>query len=303
MLCCIASDNISIRSNNNNLSRVITAEICTAATARSSYCIIYIILNSLLCHRTVFIITITGIILFYNISICNAIFSNIGLLYFCRGCIIIGKSNCTIRNRLYLEAGSDPGIKDLQGSDISSMKPDQIARVLSVVTTERPDPEWMTVYEMTATGRYPYTGRMGILSPQDRQIVEEAMELLSVSALADTYFSSLSDGQKQRVMLARSIAQQPDLILMDEPTSFLDIRYRLEFAEMARMLAREKDIALLISIHEIDLAEQVADRILCLKNGRIQAAGRPEAVLTDSCLEELFDISPGTYHNRYIRKT
>ena len=68
-------------------------------------------------------------------------------------------------------------------------------------------------------------------------------------------------------------------------------------------LAREKDIALLISIHEIDLAEQVADRILCLKNGRIQAAGRPEAVLTDSCLEELFDISPGTYHNRYIRKT
>ena len=122
----------------------------------------------------------------------------------------------------------------LQGSDISSMKPDQIARVLSVVTTERPDPEWMTVYEMTATGRYPYTGRMGILSPQDRQIVEEAMELLSVSALADTYFSSLSDGQKQRVMLARSIAQQPDLILMDEPTSFLDIRYRLEFAEMAR---------------------------------------------------------------------
>lgn len=191
----------------------------------------------------------------------------------------------------------------LQGSDISSMKPDQIARVLSVVTTERPDPEWMTVYEMTATGRYPYTGRMGILSPRDRQIVEEAMELLSVSALADTYFSSLSDGQKQRVMLARSIAQQPDLILMDEPTSFLDIRYRLEFAEMARMLAREKDIALLISIHEIDLAEQVADRILCLKNGRIQAAGRPEAVLTDSCLEELFDISPGTYHNRYIRKT
>ena len=191
----------------------------------------------------------------------------------------------------------------LHGSDISSMKPDQIARVLSVVTTERPDPEWMTVYEMTATGRYPYTGRMGILSPQDRQIVEEAMELLSVSALADTYFSSLSDGQKQRVMLARSIAQQPDLILMDEPTSFLDIRYRLEFAEMARMLAREKDIALLISIHEIDLAEQVADRILCLKNGRIQAAGRPEAVLTDSCLEELFDISPGTYHNRYIRKT
>ena len=73
--------------------------------------------------------------------------------------------------------------------------------------------------------------------------------------------------------------------------------------EQRKRLAREKDIALLISIHEIDLAEQVADRILCLKNGRIQAAGRPEAVLTDGCLEELFDISPGGYRNRYIRKT
>ncbi len=169
------------------------------------------------------------------------------------------------------------------------MKRETRARFLSVVTTDRPDVEWMKVWDVAASGRYPYTGKLGILSDEDRQIVEDALIRLEADDLKDRYFRELSDGQKQRVMLAKSIAQKPELLILDEPTSFLDIRYQLEFMEIAAELAREDKMALLMSIHELPVARNLADRVLTLRNGKMDRIGEA-GILTEEYIRELYSI-------------
>ena len=117
------------------------------------------------------------------------------------------------------------------------------------IVTERIRPEMMTCRDVVATGRYPYTGRFGILGEHDNQVVDEAMELVDISFLKDRDFLETSDGQKQRVMLARAICQEPDIIVLDEPTSFLDIRYKLEFLNIIQNMSRERGLSVIMSLH------------------------------------------------------
>ena len=107
-----------------------------------------------------------------------------------------------------------------------------------------------------ATGRYPYTGRLGILTPEDEQIVDEAMKAVHAEDLGNRDFNAISDGQKQRVLLARAICQEPEIIVLDEPTSFLDVRYKLELLAILERMARKKHITVIMSLHEIDLAQK-----------------------------------------------
>ena len=134
-----------------------------------------------------------------------------------------GAGKTTILRSIIKQLKPLGGVVVLDGKETEQISGKELSRKLSVVLTERVRPEMMTCKEVVATGRYPYTGKFGVLSKEDWKLVDEAMELVHIHELADRDFSKTSDGQKQRVMLARAICQQPDIIILDEPTSFLDI--------------------------------------------------------------------------------
>ncbi len=169
------------------------------------------------------------------------------------------------------------------------------AQNLSVLLTQRPAPELMTARELVAIGRAPFTCLTGALTEEDHQIIEDSLALVGANALADTLFTSLSDGQKQLVLLARAIAQEPKVLLLDEPTSYLDIRHKLLLLDVLARLARERGTSILLSMHEIELAQKFADRLITLKNGRIHGEGRPEDLITDEYIQNLYDLSGGVY--------
>ena len=153
----------------------------------------------------------------------------------------------------------------------------------------------MTCGELVAMGRYPYTGRLGILSEEDRAVVRSSMEMTETAFLRDEDFTRISDGQRHRVLLARAICQQPKLLLLDEPTSFLDIRHKLEFLLLLRKLAETQNIAVVLSLHELDLAKKIPDRILCLKNGHVDREGPQGEIFRDDYIRRLFDVEEKTY--------
>jgi iron complex transport system ATP-binding protein len=166
---------------------------------------------------------------------------------------------------------------------------------MAVVLTERMKPELMTCHDIVATGRYPYTGRLGILTEEDERKVEEAMTAVHAQNLGSRDFNAISDGQRQRVLLARAICQEPDIIILDEPTSFLDIRHKLELLSILRSMAKEKKITVIMSLHEIDLAQKVSDKIICVKGDHISNFGKPEEIFKTEIIRELYEIDNGFF--------
>ena len=149
----------------------------------------------------------------------------------------------------------------------------------------------MTCRDVVESGRYPYTGRLGILSEADREAVDEAMALTSTTELSGVDFAQISDGQRQRVMLARAMSQQPELLILDEPTSYLDIRHKLELLNTLKKLVREKNTAVLMSLHELDLALRVSDKIVCIDGGKVGRVGTPEEIFSGGYISALYGIS------------
>ena len=172
----------------------------------------------------------------------------------------------------------------------------ELAKKMAVVLTERMKPELMTCRDVVSTGRYPYTGRLGLLSEEDEAIVTAAMERVHALELSDRDFNAISDGQRQRVLLARAICQQPEIIVLDEPTSFLDIRHKLELLSILRSMTKEKGITVIMSLHEIDLAQKISDRIVCVKGEIIARFGRPSEVFSEEVITELYGLEQGTYN-------
>ena len=166
---------------------------------------------------------------------------------------------------------------------------------MAVVLTDRIKAEMMTCHDIVASGRYPYTGRLGILTAADEQKVEEALKMVHAKDLGMRDFANISDGQRQRVLLARAICQEPDVMILDEPTSFLDVKYKLELLAILRQMAKEKGITVIMSLHEIDLAEKISDKIICVSGETIFAYGTPEAIFKEETIRSLYHIDNGYF--------
>lgn len=180
--------------------------------------------------------------------------------------------------------------------DMNNLNSVEVAKRLSVVLTEKVAPELMTCEEVVATGRYPYINYFGKLTDDDQRIIEESMAAVSVLDLMDQEFTHLSDGQKQRVLLARAICQQPEIIILDEPTSYLDIRHKIELLGILRSMAVKQSVTVVLSLHEVDLAAKLADSIILVKDNTIYGSGCPEDVLNDEVIKTLYGIESGSFN-------
>ena len=187
----------------------------------------------------------------------------------------------------------------LCGKTLTGLSPHDIAVQVAILLTGRPAAERMTCFDVAATGRYPYTGMFGLLTAQDKEIIRDAMRMVGAEALADTDFRQISDGQRQIVMLARAIAQQPRILLLDEPTSYLDISHKLRILTLLRTLAKERQIAVVQSLHELDLAQKFSDSLLCIHGSRAERYGTPEEIFSGDYISVLYGISAGRYDPLY----
>ncbi len=209
-----------------------------------------------------------------------------------------GAGKTTVLRNIIRQLKPLDGVIVLDGKEIRQQSGRELAARLSVMLTERIRPERMTCREVVESGRYPYTGRFGKLSEQDHQVVEDAMRLVHAEDLASLDFDRISDGQRQRVMLARALSQEPELIVLDEPTSFLDIRHKLEFLSVLERLARERKLSVILSLHELDLAERISDKIACIHGDRVERFGTPEEIFSCGYIRRLYEIEVGNYDER-----
>ena len=187
------------------------------------------------------------------------------------------------------------GTVELLGRSLPDVPAAERARAMSVMLTARPQTELLTCRDVVEAGRYPFTGRLGVLGEKDEAAVTAAMGATGVLSLAERDFSHVSDGQRQRVLLARALCQEPRVLLLDEPTSYLDVRSQLDVLQLLRREAREHDIAVVASLHEVDLAQKAADHVICIKDGRVMCQGTPDEVFIAERVAALYDLAPGAY--------
>lgn len=189
------------------------------------------------------------------------------------------------------------GTIEIAGADTARMRPSERARTVSVVTTDKCRIANLRVEDAVALGRAPYTNWIGRMQADDRRIVAESLEQVGMSSFAAKTMDSLSDGEAQRVMIARALAQRTPVILLDEPTAFLDMPARYELCALLRRLAREEGKCILFSTHELDIAMRMCDRVAVIDTPMLHVAAAAEIVGsgivdrlfsgTDACVGDL----------------
>ncbi|MBQ9197831.1 MAG: ABC transporter ATP-binding protein [Clostridia bacterium] len=206
-----------------------------------------------------------------------------------------GAGKSTLLKTLTRQLAPIAGSIRIGGQELSSIPAQALARRMSVVLTERVQPEMMTCYDVAAMGRYPYTGRFGTLTKKDHAIVQSTLRRVRAEEIADQDFSRVSDGQRQRVLLARALCQEPELLVLDEPTSFLDIRHKIDLLDILLEESRERRLTVVLSLHEIDLAEKISDLVMCVQGDSVCRVGAPGAVFTDENIAQLYGLEQGSY--------
>ncbi|ANZ35879.1 hypothetical protein BBK82_07065 [Lentzea guizhouensis] len=219
--------------------------------------------------------------------------------------VLLGPNGVGKSTLLRTLAGLQPalgGAMHLDGADLDELSHTDRARRMAVVLTDRVSPGLLTARELVGFGRHPHTGFTGALTSHDHSIVDWAIDAVAGTHLAGRDVSELSDGERQRVLTARALAQEPGLLLLDEPSAFLDAPSRVALTGLLRTLASERDLAIVVSTHELELALRVADAVWLLDHEGVLHTGPPEQLALDGVIsatfdtDELrFDLTAGTF--------
>jgi iron complex transport system ATP-binding protein len=206
-----------------------------------------------------------------------------------------GSGKSTILKSLVKMLAPIEGTVYIEGHELSKYDSKELAKTVAVVLTDRITPGLLTVFDVVSLGRHPYTSFTGKTEEEDIEKVLEALRMVNASDLTERYFGELSDGETQKVMLARALAQEPKLIVLDEPTSHLDARHRIEVMLILRYLSQEKGVTIIASLHDIDLALKACDVAILVKGNRILAHGAPEDILDDDKVAKLYDMDKASF--------
>lgn len=208
--------------------------------------------------------------------------------------VVVGANACgksTLLRGLARLLAPRSGSVLLDGADIHSLPTKEVARMLGLLPQSPQSPEGITASGLVSRGRYPHQGWLRRWSSADDEAVAEALEATGTADLADRDVDQLSGGQRQRVWIAMALAPRTDMLLLDEPTTFLDVRHQLEVLDLLATLNEERGLTVVMVLHDLNLACRYADHLIAMESGRIVAAGPPSEVVTSELVREVFGIA------------
>ncbi|MDU7251189.1 MAG: ABC transporter ATP-binding protein [Clostridium sp.] len=206
---------------------------------------------------------------------------------------IIGPNGCgksTVLKTIGRILKPKEGLVYLNGDDIRNLSTKEVAQKMAILPQSPQAQGGLTVGELVSYGRFPHKKGFGKLSPEDKKVIEWALDITKLTELEVTMVDNLSGGQRQRVWIAMALAQQTDLILLDEPTTYLDMAYQLEVLELLYNLNREESCTIVMVLHDLNLAARFADYMIAIRSGSIISHGNPEEIMTKKVLKDTFNI-------------
>lgn len=207
--------------------------------------------------------------------------------------VIIGANGCgksTLLKTLAKLIKPTSGEITLDGKQLNKIPPKQLARVLGLLPQSPIVPEGISVSDLVGRGRYPHQSMFSGWSKKDYEAVAEAMDIMNITEFANQNIDELSGGQRQRVWIAMALAQQTDILFLDEPTTFLDITYQVEILDLLTDLNRKRGTTIVMVLHDINLAARYADHIFALREGKLVAEGKPSKVITSDLIMDVFGL-------------
>ena len=182
------------------------------------------------------------------------------------------------------------GSIELMGKELSFYSPKEKAKLIGLVLTSRPDDMFLKVYDVVASGRCPYTNFFGKIEKDDDNIIHESLEIVGINNLINRYFETLSDGEKQKVMIAKTIAQNTPIIFMDEPTAFIDYPSKIELFSLMQTLTKERKKTIIFSSHDLELLLRYTDDLWMISKNKELVAGKKDELLNKGIINEYFNL-------------
>lgn len=201
-----------------------------------------------------------------------------------------GAGKSTLFKTLTAHIKAIGGSVELMGKELSEHSAKEKAMLIGLVLTERPDDMFLKVYDVVASGRCPYTNFFGKIEKEDENIIQESLDIVGINKLKNRYFNTLSDGEKQKVMIAKTLAQNTPIIFMDEPTAFIDYPSKIELFSLMKMLTKERNKTIIFSSHDLELLLRYTDDIWLISKGKQLISAKKDDLIGNDILKEYFNL-------------